>query len=68
MLKELQEYKEFKESYKFTQLEIIEKEGKEYFSPINPSPDYQIIKASESSPVVIQGKVIGVYSDTAIIE
>ena len=42
--------------------------GKEYFSPINPSPDYQIIAASESVPVVIQGKVVGVYSATAIIE
>lgn len=43
-------------------------EGKEYFSPINQSPDYQVIEASESAPVVIQGKVVGVYSDTAIIE
>jgi hypothetical protein len=30
MLKELEEFKKFKETYQFTQLEIIEIDGKEY--------------------------------------
>lgn len=38
--------------------------GKEYFSPINQSPEYQVITASESVPVAIQGKVVGVYSES----
>lgn len=38
--------------------------GKEYFAPINQSPEYQVITASESNPVTIQGKVVGVYSES----
>lgn len=38
--------------------------GKEYFAPINQSPEYHVITASESNPVTIQGKVVGVYSES----
>lgn len=36
---------------------------KECFYPINQNSDYRIITASESTPVVIQGKVVGIYSE-----